>query len=42
MKGDQERCLITGMDDYISKPINAQTLSAAISRVLKGLPPSTS
>jgi two-component system, sensor histidine kinase and response regulator len=34
MKGDQERCLATGMDDYISKPINAQTLSAAISRVL--------
>jgi two-component system, sensor histidine kinase and response regulator len=39
MKGDQERCLITGMDDYISKPINAQTLSAGISRVLKGLTP---
>jgi CheY-like chemotaxis protein len=39
MKGDQERCLATGMDDYISKPINAQTLSAAISRVLNGLTP---
>ena len=37
MKGDQERCLTTGMDDYISKPINAPTLSAAISRVLNGL-----
>jgi CheY-like chemotaxis protein len=36
MKGDQERCLASGMDDYISKPINAQTLSAAISRVLNG------
>jgi CheY-like chemotaxis protein len=37
MKGDQERCLVSGMDDYISKPINAQTLSAAISRVLNGV-----
>jgi len=39
MKGDQKRCLMTGMDDYISKPINAQALSAGISRVLKGLSP---
>jgi two-component system sensor histidine kinase/response regulator len=37
MKGDQERCLASGMDDYISKPINVQTLSAAISRVLNGV-----
>jgi two-component system, sensor histidine kinase and response regulator len=37
MKGDQERCLASGMDDYISKPINAKTLSAAISRVLNGV-----
>ncbi len=41
MKGDQERCLVSGMDDYISKPINAQTLSAAISRVLNGIPSRT-
>jgi CheY-like chemotaxis protein len=40
MKGDQERCLASGMDGYISKPINAQTLSAAISRVLSGVPDS--
>ena len=39
MKGDQERCLMTGMDDYISKPINVETLSATISRVLNGLTP---
>jgi two-component system, sensor histidine kinase and response regulator len=39
MKGDHERCLATGMDDYISKPIDAQTLSVAISRVLNGLTP---
>jgi CheY-like chemotaxis protein len=40
MKGDQERCLATGMDDYISKPINAQALSEVISRVLNSLAPS--
>ncbi len=34
MKGDQERCLASGMDAYIAKPINAQTLSSAISKVL--------
>ena len=37
MKGDQERCLASGMDDYIAKPINAQTLSASIFRVLNGV-----
>jgi CheY-like chemotaxis protein len=41
MKGDQERCLASGMDDYISKPIHAQTLSAVISRVLDGVTLST-
>jgi CheY-like chemotaxis protein len=39
MKGDQERCLASGMDAYISKPINAQKLSSAISRVLNGAIP---
>jgi CheY-like chemotaxis protein len=39
MKGDQERCLASGMDDYISKPINAQALSAVIFRVLNGAVP---
>jgi two-component system, sensor histidine kinase and response regulator len=37
MKGDQERCLASGMDDYISKPISAQTLSTVISKVLDGV-----
>ena len=32
MKGDRERCLNAGMDDYISKPINLQDLKAAIQR----------
>jgi two-component system, sensor histidine kinase and response regulator len=41
MKGDQDRCLAAGMDGYVSKPINAQTLSAAISRVLNDPTPLT-
>src|SRR5262249_50905337 len=36
MKGDQERCLASGMDDYISKPITAQALSTTIARVING------
>jgi signal transduction histidine kinase/DNA-binding response OmpR family regulator len=32
MKGDRERCLAAGMDDYVSKPIRADDLLAAIER----------
>jgi two-component system sensor histidine kinase/response regulator len=39
MKGDQERCLAAGMDGYVSKPINMQTLSEAISLVLDNVTP---
>lgn len=33
MKGDRERCLAAGMDDYISKPINYSELTESINRI---------
>jgi CheY-like chemotaxis protein len=33
MKGDRERCLEAGMDDYVSKPIEPQQLFDAIERL---------
>jgi CheY-like chemotaxis protein len=32
MKGDRERCLAAGMDDYVPKPIQARELQAAVER----------
>jgi CheY-like chemotaxis protein len=32
MQGDREACLSAGMDDYISKPIRAEQLAAALAR----------
>jgi CheY-like chemotaxis protein len=34
MTGDRERCLKAGMDDYITKPVRAQTLTEALQRWL--------
>jgi two-component system, sensor histidine kinase and response regulator len=33
MQGDRERCLLAGMDGYVSKPINTKDLCAAIAAV---------
>jgi two-component system sensor histidine kinase/response regulator len=35
MKGDRERCLAAGMDDYVSKPLRMEEVSAAIERQLE-------
>jgi two-component system sensor histidine kinase/response regulator len=34
MKGDRERCLQVGMDDYVSKPVRARQLDEAMAAVL--------
>jgi HPt (histidine-containing phosphotransfer) domain-containing protein len=39
MKGDREQCIAAGMDDYVSKPIRAEHLFAAIDRALSRFPP---
>ncbi len=34
MKGDKERCLEAGMDEYITKPLNAKQLAEIIARTI--------
>jgi CheY-like chemotaxis protein len=38
MKGDRERCLRAGMDEYVAKPVRRAELFAAIERVLTTRP----
>jgi two-component system, sensor histidine kinase and response regulator len=38
MAGDRERCLEAGMDDYITKPIRSEELSAVLKRYSRATP----
>jgi CheY-like chemotaxis protein len=39
MPGDRERCLLAGMDDYVSKPVSPESLDKALSRFVPKVAP---
>jgi len=38
MKGDQDKCLAAGMDDYLSKPVQFDDLGSLLQRWLSPQP----
>src|SRR5205823_10666775 len=40
MQGDRERCIASGMDDYLAKPVQSEALAAILARWASGVPAS--
>jgi CheY-like chemotaxis protein len=34
MQGDRDKCLLAGMDDYVSKPVRSEDLASALARCI--------
>ena len=39
LKGDAEKCIQAGMDEYVSKPISGERLAEVIAKVMSSVPP---